>query len=76
MCVRGTAYSGKQRGDPLKGVQVILDVVRGEGVAAGKEFPTNLILGSDCFEVVKTASEAALKHLKEWEDVTKSTDFV
>jgi hypothetical protein len=70
------AYNGNQPGDPLKGVEIMVDVVRGEGVAAGKPFPTSLSLGGDCFDVVKMESEAALARLEEWKEVTKSTDFV
>lgn len=69
------AYNGKQPGDPKKGVQVMLDVVRGEGVAQGKEFPNSLLLGSDCFEDVQDQIQGYLKLQKEWEDVSKSTDF-
>ncbi|KAF8075755.1 hypothetical protein FPV67DRAFT_1469077 [Lyophyllum atratum] len=69
------AYNGKQPGDPLKGVEVIADVVRGEGVAAGKTFPTSLSLGSDCYTIVKGESEKTLARLEEWKDVTQSTDF-
>lgn len=69
------AYNGKQPGDPKKGVQVMLDVVRGEGVAQGKEFPNSLLLGSDCFEGVQDQIQGYLKLQKEWEDVSKSTDF-
>ncbi|KAL1725378.1 hypothetical protein EV714DRAFT_221409 [Schizophyllum commune] len=69
------AYSEKQPGDPKKGVQVMLDVVRGEGVAAGRPWEINVQLGSDCFAVVKQHCETALKRLSEWEDITKSTDI-
>ncbi|GLB33166.1 putative short-chain dehydrogenases reductases (SDR) family protein [Lyophyllum shimeji] len=69
------AYNGKQPGDPRKGVEIMVDVVRGEGVAAGKEFPTVLALGSDCYNVVKTESERTLARLEEWKEVSKSTDF-
>jgi hypothetical protein len=70
-----TAYNGKQPGDPLKGVKIMVDVVRGEGQAAGKEFPPALALGTDCYTVVKTESERSLRLLEEWKDVTASTDF-
>ena len=70
-----SAYSEKQPGDPKKGVQVMLDVVRGEGVAAGRTWEINVQLGSDCFAVVKQHCETALKRLSEWEDITKSTDI-
>lgn len=33
------ATEGKQTGDPVKGVNRIIDIVKGEGFAAGKEFP-------------------------------------
>ncbi|KAK0447192.1 hypothetical protein EV421DRAFT_1789303 [Armillaria borealis] len=69
------AYNGKQPGDPKKGVQVMLDVVRGEGVAQGKEFPNSLLLGSDCFEGVQDQIQGYLKLQKEWTGVSKSTDF-
>ena len=70
------AYNGKQPGDPLKGVDVVVDVVRGEASAVGKEFLPVLALGSDCYGVVKCESEATLLALEEWKDVTTSTDFV
>ena len=60
----------------MKGVEVMVDVVRGEGVAKGKPFPTVLALGSDCFDTVKADSEKTLARLEEWKDVSKSTDFV
>ena len=69
------AYNGKQPGDPKKGVQVIIDVVHGEGAAAEKEFPTVVALGSDCYSVVKAVSEKTLARLEEWKEVSFSTDF-
>ncbi|KAK0460597.1 uncharacterized protein EV420DRAFT_1533091 [Desarmillaria tabescens] len=69
------AYNGKQPGDPKKCVQVMLDVVRGEGAAQGKEFPKSLLLGSDCFRGVQDQIQEYLKLQAEWEDVSKSTDF-
>ncbi|KAJ3570408.1 hypothetical protein NP233_g4424 [Leucocoprinus birnbaumii] len=68
-------YNGKQPGDPEKAVEIILDVVRGDGIAKGREFPTSLALGTDCYNTVKTESEKALKNLEEWKDVSQSTDF-
>jgi hypothetical protein len=46
-------YDGKQPGDPKKLVEVILDLVRGEGAAQGRKLPLNLALGSDCLNVVR-----------------------
>ncbi|PPQ78486.1 hypothetical protein CVT25_011827 [Psilocybe cyanescens] len=69
------AYNGKQPGDPLKGVNVLLDLVRGEGQAAGKPFPRGLSLGTDSYTVAKTASLNALERLEQWKDVSFSTDI-
>ncbi|KAH7903354.1 hypothetical protein BJ138DRAFT_160743 [Hygrophoropsis aurantiaca] len=69
------AYNGKQPGDPNKGVEIMIDVVKGEGEEKGKAFPTVLALGSDCYNGVKEASEKTLSRLEEWKDLTISTDF-
>ncbi|KAJ7211742.1 hypothetical protein GGX14DRAFT_449061 [Mycena pura] len=67
--------SGKQPGDPRKGVVAVLNVVRGEGAAVEKPFPMSLTLGNDCYTVVKEMSEGALTRLNEWRAMTKGTDF-
>ncbi|KAF8645764.1 hypothetical protein AX16_007631 [Volvariella volvacea WC 439] len=69
------AYNGNQPGDPKKGVQVILDIVRGEGAAKGKQWERSLPLGSDSWETIKHESELTLERLKIWKDVAFSTDF-
>ncbi|KAK7464239.1 hypothetical protein VKT23_006405 [Stygiomarasmius scandens] len=68
------AYNNQQPGDPAKGVQAILDVVRGEGAAKDKSFPKSLQLGSDCFAVVKNSAEQTLSNLEAWKDITFSTN--
>ncbi|KAG6818670.1 hypothetical protein H0H93_002997 [Arthromyces matolae] len=68
-------YNLKQPGDPKKGVEVMIDVVRGEGQAKGKPFPTVLELGSDCYTSTKAVCENMLTSLEEWKEVTFSTDF-
>ena len=69
------AYNGKQLGDPAKGVEVVIDVVHGEGAAAGKSFPPTLALGSDCYATIKEESEQTLARTEAWHAVSKSTDF-
>lgn len=69
------AYNGKQPGDPKKLVSVVLDVVREEGVALGKEIPFALPVGSDCFTVVQSTLNRTCKVLKDWEDIIKGTGF-
>ncbi|KAJ3507108.1 hypothetical protein NLJ89_g6490 [Agrocybe chaxingu] len=67
------SVNGKQLGNPLKGVEAVADVVRGEGSAAGKLFPKSLALGTNCYNTAKKATEEA-KRLEEWK-VSFSTDF-
>ncbi|THU83710.1 NAD(P)-binding protein [Dendrothele bispora CBS 962.96] len=68
------AINNKQPGDPIKGVQVIVDIVRGEGVAKDKPFPKSLQLGSDCYGVARASMEESMKTLELWKDVICSTD--
>jgi len=68
------AYNLNQPGDPKKGVNVMIDVVKGEGVAKDKEFTPVVLLGSDCYKVVgKTLTEAVAK-FDEWKEISISTD--
>jgi len=47
------AYNGNQPGDPEKAVARIIDVVKQEGVAAGRGIPPKLILGTDALVGVR-----------------------
>jgi len=63
-----------QPGDPVKLVEIILDVVRQEGIAEGRDIPFRLPLGTDCYNDIKAKCEETLKLLKEWESTIRSTD--
>ena len=68
------AYNLNQPGDPKKGANVIIDVVKGEGVAKDKEFTPVVLLGSDCYrDATKTLTEAVAK-FDEWKEISISTD--
>ncbi|KAI0768379.1 hypothetical protein BC629DRAFT_1442423 [Irpex lacteus] len=67
--------SGKQLGNPEKGAEVIVDVIRGEGVAAGKKIPPYVALGSDTYRIENDILDSSKKILEEWKDVAYSTDF-
>ncbi|KAG5350786.1 hypothetical protein C0989_009295 [Termitomyces sp. Mn162] len=69
-------YDGAQPGDPVKGIEIIVDVVRSEGVARGKPFPAVLAVGSDCYNVVKTESEKTMIRLEDWRDISCSSDYI
>ncbi|KAF8901509.1 hypothetical protein CPB84DRAFT_1708390 [Gymnopilus junonius] len=67
--------AGTQPGDPIKGAQAILDVVRGEGQAKGKPFPMELVLGTDCFGTATKEAERHANELEVWKDISCGTDF-
>ncbi|KAF8498827.1 hypothetical protein JB92DRAFT_2817265 [Gautieria morchelliformis] len=64
--------NGTQTGDPKKAAAVILDVVKGEGIARGRPWTGTLFLGSDAVRDVRAKCEATLKLLEDWSDVTIS----
>ncbi|RWA11865.1 hypothetical protein EKO27_g3236 [Xylaria grammica] len=67
-------YNNHQPGDVDKGAKVIVDVLTGSGVAAGKEFPIRVVLGRDCMNDIRAKIARTEKLIKEWEDVIVSTD--
>ncbi|KAL8893656.1 MAG: hypothetical protein Q9192_005048 [Flavoplaca navasiana] len=67
--------NGNQPGDPKRGVEVMIDVIKGEGVAKEKEMPPRLPLGADALDVIRSKCLATLKICDEWEATIKSTDF-
>lgn len=64
--------AGKQPNDPVKAMTAIVDVVRGEGPAAGKPMPLWLVLGKDAEEDLREHVRQRLENLEEWKDVTRS----
>ncbi|KAJ2968508.1 hypothetical protein NUW58_g10207 [Xylaria curta] len=68
-------YNNQQPGDVVKGSKIIVDVLTGSGVAAGKEFPMRVILGRDCMNGIQDKIARTEKLIKEWEDVITSTDY-
>ena len=53
----------------------MIDVVRGEGMARGREMPVRLPLGRDGLKVVRAKCEETLRVCGEWEDLIGSTDL-
>jgi hypothetical protein len=64
-----------QDGDPVMLVNIVLDLVRGEGVAEGKDNPFRLPVGKDCHDDIKSKGEETLRLLEVWGPVIKSTDY-
>ena len=69
------ATNGNQPGDPRKLVERIIDVVKSEGMAAGKSIPQRLPIGRDSMATIKKKCEDTLKLCEEWEDLIVSTDI-
>ncbi|KAF9021171.1 NAD-P-binding protein [Hymenopellis radicata] len=69
------ANDWNQPGDPQKGVNVVLEVVRGEGAATGRPVPSTMLVGLDSFNVVQEELKRVNAFQMEWSEVTKSTDL-
>ncbi|KAI0149144.1 hypothetical protein BJ166DRAFT_57422 [Pestalotiopsis sp. NC0098] len=65
---------GNEPGDADKAVKIMIDLVRGTGVAAGREIPLPVPLGTDGWSRIRAKCESTLKICDEWESVAKSTD--
>ncbi|CAG8952805.1 hypothetical protein HYFRA_00009050 [Hymenoscyphus fraxineus] len=67
---------GNEPGDSKKAIEIMIDLVKGTGVAAGKEtIPLRVPLGSDGLERIKAKCQETLKICEDWEEVAKSTDI-
>lgn len=58
------------KGDPVKAMEVLTDVVRGEGGAAGRPWPLYLPLGDLAVAGITEKCHRVLKVIDEWKDVT------
>lgn len=67
--------NGQQPGDAKKGASRVVDVVKGEGLAKGKDFPRTLMLGADVWGAAKAKAEDELKLLKQWEEVSSNLTY-
>ena len=68
------AANHNQLGDAKKGANVIIDVVKSEGVAKDKAFTPVVLLGSDCYDYVRKVLTEGIEKFDEWKDITTSTD--
>ncbi|KAA1472754.1 NAD-P-binding protein [Dentipellis sp. KUC8613] len=58
-------------GDPRKGMEIVVDVVRGEGRAAGREWPSLLFLGGDALADIREKMHRWEHDLDAWSDVAQ-----
>jgi hypothetical protein len=64
-----------QPGDPEKAVNIMIDIVKEEGVAKGKTPPLRLPIGKDALATLRNKYVKYLELCNEWEDAITSTDF-
>lgn len=66
---------GNQSGDPVKAVDIMIDVVKGEGVAKGKTKPERLPIGKGMMDALRKKCNEGLEICGEWGDIVEGTDF-
>ncbi len=67
--------NGNQPGDPRKAAEIMVDVIKGEGIAAGKPMPERLPLGPDALGTIRRKCTETLEICQNWESVIESTNF-
>jgi hypothetical protein len=55
--------------------QIVVDVVKEEGVAEGRRMPERLLLGRDCVGEVEGKVGGLMGEIEGWKEVALSTDF-
>lgn len=61
------------RGDPVKAMEVLADVVRDEGRAKGKPWPLYLPLGQEAEDAIRNKTKLFEKVLADWGDIIRDT---
>ena len=72
---RFNSISGYEKGDPHRAMELLVDVVRGEGSARGREWPMWLFMGQDVYRDVRGKCDRVLQTLDAWEDVATDLEF-
>ncbi|KZT25927.1 hypothetical protein NEOLEDRAFT_1156057 [Neolentinus lepideus HHB14362 ss-1] len=68
------SINGTQKGDRVKRMETVVDMVRGEGRAAEKEWPLYLPLGVAAENTIRDVCQRMLGILDEWKDVMQNVD--
>lgn len=67
-------WEAEHGGDPRKAMEVLVDVVKGEGKAKGRPWPLYLLLGEQTLPAVKAKSSRIIQTAEEWDDVTRDAE--
>ncbi|KAI0779083.1 hypothetical protein BC629DRAFT_1522224 [Irpex lacteus] len=60
-------------GDPVKAMELLADVVRGEGRAKGKPWPLYLPLGKEAEDAIRNKTKLLEKVLDDWGEIIRDT---
>lgn len=66
---------GKETGDPVKGMSILVDIVRSEGVFEGREMPLWFAMGSDSERDFRERARRVLESLDANKDISMVSDF-
>lgn len=69
------AFHGKQLGDPVKGAEIVFNVLTSSGTAKGREIPPFFPLGSDAVSEITKSAEQTIEQVKAWADLSSMSDF-
>lgn len=69
------SWNGTQPGDPVRGCELLYEIITSSGRTEGRPLPAWLPLGSDACAVTRGVLQAALKTVDEWEALVSQTDF-
>ncbi|KAI1756268.1 hypothetical protein F4782DRAFT_485522 [Xylaria castorea] len=68
-------FNGTQLGNPTKGAEIIYDVATSSGVAAGRDLPGLLPLGSDGVATITKCAKSTVAEVEAWADVAVQSDY-
>lgn len=68
-------FNGSQLGNPVRGAEIIYDLVTSSGCAAGRDLPGFFPLGSDASDEIRKSVSKTLNVVDEWRETSCQSDF-
>ncbi|KAI0144358.1 hypothetical protein GGR57DRAFT_482337 [Xylariaceae sp. FL1272] len=68
-------FHGSPLGDPVKGAQIMYDVITTSGVATGRQPSSFLPLGSDASKQLTEAAQLIVDQVEAWAEVAAQSDY-
>lgn len=62
-------------GDSKKAMELVVDVVKGEGKAKGRPWPLHLFLGNEAYKFVRNKCSEVMENMDAWQEVAKDLDL-